>query len=52
MSERYRERLIFSSLSNWWMLPFFIGLLAIPATASPWVRYALLTGINGEPYCE
>ncbi|KAL6242759.1 hypothetical protein RBB50_010405 [Rhinocladiella similis] len=50
MSERYRERLIFSSLSNWWMLPFFIGLLAIPATASPWVRYALLTGINGEPY--
>lgn len=52
MSERYRERLLFSSLSCLWVLPFFIGLLAISRSASPWVRYALLTGVNGEPYSE
>ncbi|KAK5458230.1 hypothetical protein LTS15_004310 [Exophiala xenobiotica] len=50
LSERYRERLIFGSTSNFWVLPFLIGLLAIPASASPWIRYALLTGVNGEPY--
>lgn len=32
------------------MLPFFIGLVVIPPSASPWVRYALLTGVNGIPY--
>lgn len=32
------------------MLPFFIGLVAIPESASPWIRYALLTGVNGIPY--
>ncbi|KIX10472.1 uncharacterized protein Z518_01555 [Rhinocladiella mackenziei CBS 650.93] len=50
LSEKYRERLIFSSLSNFWVLPFIIGLLAIAPSTSPWVRYALLTGVNGEPY--
>ncbi|EXJ92391.1 hypothetical protein A1O3_00941 [Capronia epimyces CBS 606.96] len=49
-SEKYRELLIFASLSNVWVLPFLIGLVAIPHTARPWVRYALLTGVNGEPY--
>lgn len=32
------------------MLPFFIGLVCIKPDANPWVRYALLTGINGIPY--
>lgn len=32
------------------MLPFFIGIVCIKPDASPWVRYALLTGINGIPY--
>jgi hypothetical protein len=32
------------------MLPFFIGLVAIRPNASPWVRYALITGVNGIPY--
>ena len=32
------------------MLPFFVGLIAIKADASPWIRYTLLTGINGLPY--
>lgn len=52
MSERFRERLIFSAWSNIWTLPFLIGLICIPTTASPWVRYALLTGVNGMPYSE
>lgn len=50
MSERFRERLLFSARSNIWTLPFLIGLICIPTTASPWVRYALLTGVNGMPY--
>ncbi|KAI1610260.1 major facilitator superfamily domain-containing protein [Exophiala viscosa] len=50
LSERYRERLIFGATSNFWVLPFLIALVTIPSSASPWVRYALLTGVNGEPY--
>lgn len=34
------------------MLPFFIGLVCIKPDASPWVRYTLLTGINGIPYAH
>jgi hypothetical protein len=32
------------------MLPFFIALAVLPTTLNPWVRYVLLTGINGIPY--
>jgi hypothetical protein len=49
-SERINERFLISALSNIWMLPFFISLVAIKTDASPWIRYALLTGINGLPY--
>lgn len=52
LSERFNERLLMSALSNIWMLPFLIGLVVIPTTASPWVRYALLTGVNGIPYSK
>jgi hypothetical protein len=34
------------------MLPFFIALVAIPESSNPWVRYVLLTGINGIPYAH
>lgn len=34
------------------MFPFFVGLVTIPVSASPWVRYALLTGVNGIPYSK
>jgi hypothetical protein len=34
------------------MLPFFIGLISISPEANPWVRYALLTGINSLPYAH
>lgn len=50
LSERLNERLLVGACSNLWMLPFFIGLIAIKPDANPWVRYALLTGINGIPY--
>ncbi|KAI8190795.1 putative transporter [Colletotrichum sp. SAR 10_70] len=50
LSEYFKERSIVSSCSNIWMLPFFIALVALPESANPWVRYALLTGINSIPY--
>ncbi|KAF0322544.1 yil166c-like protein [Colletotrichum asianum] len=50
LSEYFKERSIISSCSNIWMLPFFIALVALPESANPWARYALLTGINSIPY--
>jgi MFS family permease len=50
LSEKTGERSLVASLSNIWVVPFFIGLVCIPVSASPWVRYALLTGISGMPY--
>lgn len=50
LSETLKERSLVASSSNIWMLPFFIGLVCIKASASPWVRYVLLTGVNGIPY--
>lgn len=52
LSEWAREKSLISSVSNIWMLPFFIGLVAVPSTASPWVRYTMLTGIAGIPYAH
>ena len=51
-SKRYDERSIFSSLSAIWMLPWFIALCVLPGTASPWVRYAVLSGVLSYPYCH
>lgn len=50
LSEKFNEGLLVSSISNIWMLPFFIALVCISPEADPWVRYALLTGIAGIPY--
>lgn len=50
LSEWAGERSLIASASNIWMLPFFIGLLVIKPSASPWVRYTMLTGIAGIPY--
>jgi len=51
-SHKFNERALFSSLSNLWFLPWFIGLLAIPPSANPWIRYALLSGLLSYPYCH
>jgi hypothetical protein len=34
------------------MLPFIAALVALGESASPWVRYALLTGLLSYPYCH
>lgn len=52
VSERLRERAIISSISNWWIFPWLIALVVLPADASPWTRYALLTGLLSYPYCH
>jgi hypothetical protein len=52
LSQKANERSILSSLSNIWILPWLIALVTLPATASPWVRYACLTGLLSYPYCH
>ncbi|KAK0638485.1 major facilitator superfamily domain-containing protein [Cercophora newfieldiana] len=52
ISKKFNERSIVSSLSNIWMFPWFVALVALGAKASPWTRYALLTGIQSYPYCH
>nr|UWK21995.1 major facilitator superfamily transporter (MSF) [Trichoderma rodmanii] len=52
MSERFKERAIISSISNIWIFPWLIALVTLKADASPWIRYALLTGLLSYPYCH
>ena len=52
ISHKVDERSILSSLSNWWFLPWFIGLLSIRPNANPWIRYVLLSGLLSYPYCH
>ncbi|KAH6647186.1 major facilitator superfamily domain-containing protein [Truncatella angustata] len=52
ISKRANERAIISSISNIWMFPWLIALVTLPASSSPWVRYALLTGLLSYPYCH
>lgn len=50
LSGRLNERSLVASISNWWFLPFLISMVALGASASEWVRYALLTGLLSYPY--
>lgn len=52
VSERLKERAIISSISNIWILPWLVALVVLPAGASPWARYALMTGLLSYPYCH
>ncbi|KAF2165022.1 hypothetical protein M409DRAFT_24922 [Zasmidium cellare ATCC 36951] len=52
VSEKIGERAIISSLANIWILPWLAALVALGASASDWVRYALLTGLLSYPYCH
>lgn len=52
VSRKFGERAIVSSLSNTWILPWLVALVALPDDASPWIRYALLTGLLSYPYCH
>lgn len=51
VSKRFKERSIVSSISNIWMFPFFVALVAYP-NASPWARYGIMTGLLSYPYCH
>ena len=52
VSKKLGERAIISSISNLWMLPWFIALVTFTKETNPWVRYAVLTGILSYPYCH
>ena len=52
VSKRFGERAIVSSLSNIWIFPWMVALVTLSETASPWIRYALLTGLLSYPYCH
>lgn len=52
LSERLRERAIISSISNIWIFPWLVAIVCLPASASPWIRYALMTGLLSYPYCH
>ncbi|CRK23906.1 hypothetical protein BN1723_003054 [Verticillium longisporum] len=52
VSERVRERAMVSSTSNIWIFAWLVPLVTLRADASPWVRYALLTGLLSYPYCH
>ncbi|KAI0010324.1 MFS general substrate transporter [Xylariaceae sp. FL0662B] len=52
VSRRVNERSMISSTSNIWIFPWVLALVVVPSTASPWVRYALLTGLLSYPYCH
>lgn len=52
ISERYSERSIIACISQFWMFPFLAAIVALKGTATLWVRYVLLTGVVGYPYCH
>ncbi|OTB06846.1 hypothetical protein M426DRAFT_20594 [Hypoxylon sp. CI-4A] len=52
ISRRINERSIISSSSNIWIFPWILALVLLPDDASPWVRYAMLTGLLSYPYCH
>ncbi|KAI8683528.1 hypothetical protein NCS57_00017300 [Fusarium keratoplasticum] len=52
VSERVKERGMLSSLSNIWIFPWVLALVVLPADMSPWVRYALISGLLSYPYCH
>lgn len=52
ISEWVNERSLVSSISNIWIMPWLIALVVLPADTSPWIRYALLTGLLSYPYCH
>lgn len=52
LSRYINERSIVSSSSNIWIFPWVLALVLLPDSASPWVRYAMLTGLLSYPYCH
>jgi hypothetical protein len=52
MSDKFQERSIVASLSNIWIFPWLVALIALPTGSSPWLQYGLLSGLLSYPYCH
>lgn len=52
VSKRLQERAIVSSFANIWIFPWMLALVVLPASASPWARYGILTALLSYPYCH
>ncbi|KAK3984423.1 major facilitator superfamily domain-containing protein [Cladorrhinum sp. PSN332] len=53
VSKKLNERAIVASVSQLWMLRWFIALVVtLNEKTNLWVRYAVLTGIISYPYCH
>jgi hypothetical protein len=52
ISEWVNERSLVSSMSNVWIFPFLVALVALGENAGDWVRYGLLSGLLSYPYCH
>jgi len=50
LSEKLNSRFLVALVSQIWALPLVIALELLPATASPWTRWAISTLMVGHPY--
>lgn len=48
-SDIWNERALLGLFGQAWILPNLIALLVLPASASPWARYAILTVLLSYP---
>ncbi|KAH3662560.1 hypothetical protein OGAPHI_005812 [Ogataea philodendri] len=49
-SHLIKEKSISTGMSNIFIFPFVVALVAYPNTGNNWVKYVLLTGITSQPY--
>lgn len=52
LSEKMNQRFIVALISQLWTLPLLISLAVIPASTSPWGKWALSTLVVGHPYAH
>lgn len=50
LSEKINERFLLATISQFWVLPLFIALEALPTTRSPWATWILSVLIYSMPY--
>ncbi|ORY68386.1 major facilitator superfamily domain-containing protein [Pseudomassariella vexata] len=49
-SDYFNERAFHCFFGEFWMIPLFVALLAIPDGGRDWARFSLITLISGYPY--
>ncbi|WVQ68823.1 uncharacterized protein L199_007032 [Kwoniella botswanensis] len=52
LSKKLNSRLLFILVQPVWHLVFMIVLVTLPDTTGRWVKYAILTLVQGYPYCH